>query len=227
MNSKPAQFNPHHYTDDQLWCLGLSAISVQVNGQRHDVLRHDNPAAYRKILSAWWEITSTNEYRETIDWLSNKGGRSVFNQDWGYYLTLHPENLPRLLDNLRDSDPKQYTRFKTIHHYRDVIGGRGIIAWDIARATFLARMAVTAGYIDEEEAWKTVMEYGGITRRFFDNWFEFAHSFLIGRQYSMSNLDDETGKKYLSASQYLLTNPESLWVRYPAFKTQEKETVNH
>lgn len=227
MKSKLNSFNPHDYTNEQLWCLGLSAISVQVNGQRHDILRHDDPGAYRKILSAWWDITNAQEYRETIDWLRDGGGRNVFNQDWGYFLTLHPENISGLLDNLRDKDPKQHARFKTIRHYRDVIDGCGIVAWDIARATFLARMALTAGYIEEDEAWQTVMGYGVIARRVFENWFQFAHSFLIGRQYSMSNLDDDTGRNYLRAAQHLLTHSESLWVRFPEFENQNRELVNH
>lgn len=220
-------YNPFQYTDEQLWSLGLSAISVAANGERHDILKHRDPEEYRKVLASWWDIYNADQYRETLDWLWKGGGREVFDRDWGHLLALSPEQITRLMEHYKANNPQQHHRFRIIYHYRDVIDQVGIAAWDIGRATFLARMAATSGYIDEEEAWETVMAYGTMARRIFSNWFQFAHSYLIGRQYSLKNLNDASGIKYLNATKFLLTDPESPWCRHPDFSAFDHSPISH
>jgi hypothetical protein len=222
-----SSYNPSGYTAEQLWALSLSAINTQANGERHDLLKHKDSEEYKKVLASWWDIRNAEQYRETLDWLRKEGGRQIFNRDWGHLATLSPDKIPLILDRTESHNPQQFHRFKIIYHYRDVLDGAGIAAWDIGRACLLARMAATANYIEDAEAWTTILEYGVLARGIFNNWLQFSHSYLIGRQYSMKNLDDSSGRKYMNAAQVLLTDPQSPWCRYPGFDRADESHTHH
>lgn len=85
-------------------------------------------------------------------------------------------------------------------------------------------MAATTEYISIEEAWKTIFETGRITTGLFENWYQYAESYLIGRQFSMRNLDDENGRRQLHITKRLLTDPFSPWSRYNQFELSVEAT---
>ena len=210
-------YNPEGYQLQQLWCLGLSAILTEFNGQRHDVLLHQDPERFCRTLSSWWDITDRPSYLENIEWLTRQGQREVFIQLYrDQFLT--PDHVWRSqAASLQKAEPKQYQREMLVRHYSPVLGACGIAAWDIGRTTSLARMAATCGYISKQEAWATLIEQANIVKRAFKNWFEYGHSYLIGRQFAMGNLDDEMGKRTLEITQQLLSDELSPWMRHPEF----------
>lgn len=210
-------YNPEGYQQHQLWCLGLSAILTQVNGQRHDVLLHSDAETFARVLSGWWDIVDRTTYFENVQWLVEQGQRQVFNSLFRAQM-LVPEHEWRLgAETLRQQDTKQYQREMLVRHYRSVIGSGGIAAWDFGRVTSLARMAATCGYISEREAWDEIYKQANAVQKVFSNWFEYGHSYLIGRQFAMGNLDDEKGKSTIAITQRLLTTDDSPWCRHPQF----------
>lgn len=220
-------YNPEGYQQQQLWCLGLSAILTAVNGQRHDVLRHSDAETFSKILSGWWDIGDRNSYLENIQWLAEQGQRQAFIHVFRSQL-LVPEHEWRLTAaTLMQQNPKQYQREMLVRHYSSIIGSAGIAAWDFGRITSLARMAATCGYISEQEAWNEIYRQADKVRPLFNNWFEYGHSYLIGRQFAMGNLDDASGKRSISITQHLLTADDSPWCRYPVFNlpAQHEEII--
>ncbi len=219
-------FNPNQYSDEQLWCLGLSAVNTQYNGERHDLLGHSDRDQYQNILSAWWDIVDRDTYQESIEWLRDDGHRSDFNEVLGHVLSLSSAELHDLLSQMKEQDARTWHRFRIVSHYRTVIHRHGIVAWDLARVVLLARMAFTAGYINEFEAWETIYEEATQANTLFDNWYEFSQSYLIGRQFAMRNLDDAAGNKHIQSAHALLSDPGSPWVRFPKFGHFDIEQFN-
>lgn len=210
-------YNPEGYQAHQLWSLGLSAILTQVNGQRHDVLLHDDAETFARILNGWWDIADRKTYFENVQWLVEQGQRHVFNNLFRVQMLI-PEHEWRLTaETLGQQDPKQYQREMLVRHYRSVIGSGGIAAWDFGRVTSLARMAATCGYISAQEAWDELYKQAEAVKKLFNNWFEYGHSYLIGRQFAMGNLDDEKGRSTIAITQGLLTTDDSPWCRHPQF----------
>lgn len=211
-------YNPYEYTPTQLWCLGLSAINTEVNGERHDILQHADPHTFQNSLRAWWDIHDRDSYLESIAWLKQEGHRMAFNEHWGITLVTPITEWLQQEAEIKKRDAREHHRLAIVRHYRNQLGSQGIAAWDLGRIVLLARMAFTAGYISEQEAWDTLLEQGAQATRLFNSWYPFAHSYLIGRQYAMRNLDDRTGRNNLQATHRLLTQPESPWLRYPDFE---------
>ncbi|MDP5138247.1 DUF1266 domain-containing protein [Rheinheimera baltica] len=219
-------YNPEGYQPHQLWSLGLSAILTQVNSQRHDVLLHNDAETFSRVLSGWWDIVDRITYFENVQWLVEQGHRQVFNSLFQAQI-LVPEHEWRLTaEALKQKNPKQYQREMLVRHYRSVIGTGGIAAWDLGRVTSLARMAATCGYISTKEAWNEIYKQAEVAKNFFNNWFEYGHSYLIGRQFAMGNLDDEKGKNTIAITQLLLTSDDSPWCRHPQFSQSDRPAVH-
>lgn len=219
-------YNPEGYQSHQLWSLGLSAILTQVNSQRHDVLLHSDADTFSRVLSGWWDIVDRKTYFENVQWLIEEGQRQVFNSLFRAQM-LVPEHEWRLTaEALKQQNSKQYQREMLVRHYRSVIGSGGIAAWDFGRVTSLARMAATCGYISTQEAWDEIYKQADVVKKLFNNWFEYGHSYLIGRQFAMGNLDDEKGKSTIAITQQLLTNDDSPWCRHPQFGQSASSAVH-
>ena len=60
-----------------------------------------------------------------------------------------------------------------------------LIAWDLERIGYLARLFVKIGYISEDEAWDWIKKAAAETKKHFKNWDEYIVSVLIGRGFAM------------------------------------------
>ena len=210
------QYNPHGYSDSQLWCLGLGAILAQDNGEPHDRLQHLDKTDYKQLLKAWWDVTGRNSLLETVDWLRTEGHRVGFMKMWGKVSTLSTEEWQTLQEN-RKVEPRTLHRMRVVKHYDCVLNGSGITAWDLARVVSVIRMGVTAGYVEEDEAWDMIYHEADAAQQIYENWYQFAQEYMIGRQYTMRNLDDIKGLDYLGHVHQLLVQPDSPWQRYAQF----------
>ncbi|MCL2766135.1 MAG: DUF1266 domain-containing protein [Peptococcaceae bacterium] len=54
------------------------------------------------------------------------------------------------------------------------------LAWDIERAAFIGRLAYNCGYFSEDEAWDLLDRTLNLAGLHFDNWLEYAISFMKG-----------------------------------------------
>ncbi|MGB3621342.1 MAG: DUF1266 domain-containing protein [Ketobacter sp.] len=227
MTRQDTDYNPQGHTDEQLWALALSAIITQKNGACHDRLSYGDPQLYNKLLQSWWDISDADSYRESVAWLRTDGHRVIYNDIYcRLSVTTYPEWQQRH-QWLEKNDAGQALRESLVWHYRFILGNQSIIAWDLGRVILLARMAVTCGHITEQEAWDTILADAKEAKKLFCNWYQFAHSYLIGRQFAMKNLDDAQGEEHLLAAHHLLTHPQSPWLRHP-FRSpslSENETI--
>lgn len=210
-------YNPLGYSEEQLWCLGLSAVNAEGNGERHDVLVHNDQERYRNVLSAWWDIVDRNTYHASIEWLRSGGHRTDFNDILGVTMSVTGAEWNAVLARLEKLNKRAWYQHQLVYHYRTVVRGQGIVAWDLARVVLLARMAATCGFIAEAEAWNTIYNEAEHANKLFNNWYEFAHSYLIGRQFAMRNLNDASGKENIRSTHTLFSDPSSPWLRYPVF----------
>lgn len=217
MQDADTSYNPLGYTPIQLWCLGLAAITAEYNGERHDLLKHGDRDRYDNVLRGWWDIHNRRTYLDSLEWVRKEGHRLMFADHWGEMLVTSEQEWEQEAESLRKTDPKAFNRKTLVRHYRRVIGAQGINAWDLGRVVLLARMAATCDYISESEAWETIWAEAQQAARLFSNWYQYAHSYLVGRQYAMGNLDDDNGMAYLRITHRLLSDPSSPWQRYALF----------
>lgn len=57
----------------------------------------------------------------------------------------------------------------------------GTDAWDFGRIVFVARVCYTLGYITENQAWNYINKIVGLAKRKFNNWEDYATSYMLGR----------------------------------------------
>lgn len=60
-----------------------------------------------------------------------------------------------------------------------------LLAWDLERVGYLARLFVKIGYVSEEEAWDWMQKAAAETKKTFNSWEEYIVSLLIGRGFAM------------------------------------------
>lgn len=84
----------------------------------------------------------------------------------------------------------------------------GILAWDLARYVHLVRLSFIGGLLNSDEAWFELSKVSSLTEGKFENWLEFAQSFLIGRTF-WSGSDDPRVK---GVCERLLGHPASPWL---------------
>ncbi|MBZ3935153.1 DUF1266 domain-containing protein [Methanimicrococcus blatticola] len=60
-----------------------------------------------------------------------------------------------------------------------------LLAWDLERVGYLARLFVKIGYISEEEAWDWIQKAAAETKNTFNSWEEYIVSLLLGRGFAM------------------------------------------
>jgi Protein of unknown function (DUF1266). len=60
-----------------------------------------------------------------------------------------------------------------------------LLAWDLERVGYLARLFVKIGYLSEDEAWDWIKKAAAETKKTFNSWEEYIVSVLIGRGLAM------------------------------------------
>lgn len=64
-----------------------------------------------------------------------------------------------------------------------------IRAWDLGRAVLVTRMAVTAGFLGEDEAWPLVMRALELAREQYPNWRQYAQAWQVGGSFWRASQD--------------------------------------
>ncbi|MGP4114073.1 DUF1266 domain-containing protein [Streptomyces sp. 4N509B] len=93
---------------------------------------------------------------------------------------------------------------------------RSVQAWDLGRASCLARWGLTARLAELPEAEEALLRAGEAARRAYGSWGEFAAGFVLGRCLHFDG--EEFGASYtdtLAVHRTLTTDPESPWLSVP------------
>jgi hypothetical protein len=174
--------------------LTTGAILVAANGQSPQVLALNpkKPARGELILSQFWGVSNTAEAKEVINHLLKTGSRaelqpaySAYKKGDGTALTSDQEAaLKYVLKAIKGGFLCNELK-KVTQEMLDAVDT--VVAWDIERAAFVARMAFDAGYLTEDETWKILAMTRKLAQENFDRWTDYLISFIIGRVLTMTS----------------------------------------
>ncbi len=173
-----------------------------------------------EILSEFWKVTDRESAQNVLEDIRHKGHRTKFNvlkgsiPDQGPIYTHSIEKFKTIFNfdleesqqaGLSDDEFRRLADWfqKTYKH----VGEEGILAWDLARAVHLVRLAFVADYLSDIQAWSEILKLAPLAEGQFKDWMSFSKSFLIGRTF-WSGHDDPRMK---ASCEKLLGHPASPW----------------
>ncbi len=188
----------------------------------------------RAWLSGSWQVNSREQAQEALETLLNDGHSVIFDR-----LIAYSTARPHETGNASEAENDPETDDNDEYAYTDLAGGeyaanlpgalawiqkfdptvtsadlqRGTIAYDLGRATTVARVAFGAGYLKRAEAVAYVNAAAIASERRFGSWREFGISYLLGRAiWGGVNDPDFEGMALIVTE--LQRNPRSPWLRY-------------
>ncbi|WP_213816615.1 DUF1266 domain-containing protein [Glaciihabitans sp. dw_435] len=174
--------------------LSYGAILVTANKRKPETLGMETSGKFdaAALLRSAWEVSSTEEARATIEWLLTEGDRDEHDDAFRAYQNGDPTMLPaasrKMLDTIYKGVNGATIRGGKIT--RDQLGSStSILAWDLERAAFVARLAFNAGYLSEAEAWEVLARVQAVARANYSEWLAYLISFISGRSIVMANSD--------------------------------------
>jgi DNA-directed RNA polymerase subunit RPC12/RpoP len=189
------------YSPNQRWALSLAGVLHKMNSGHVDELggwgenEHTRPWC-RNTLRDFYGVDSPQSYAETARFLSEEGHTAQARAMFAGMATANPYD-PKVMV-VRDHGAH------ILHH--------GLLAWDLGRLVAVAGWAAWAGYVEEIEAWKTIMLSAKRVQETYDSWASFGQAYEIGRLFwSGGKPHDGTAQ----ALRWLLQDPSSPWVTLP------------
>jgi len=133
---------------------------------------------FRKTLRRDWGISDKRTFYEEIFWCFQTGHSSTYrsimasagsdlDQPFEAFHSLHP-----------DVSETKYSIAKT---FQVRLGNKSLVAWDLGRAAWLARMGAMVGYISESEAWDILEAVGKRIGSLYGSWRDYGVDYCIGR----------------------------------------------
>ncbi|MHC4742919.1 MAG: DUF1266 domain-containing protein [Planctomycetota bacterium] len=206
-------------TGTKAWALGCSAVLIERNHGRHDILgtrdRTDKNIKKMKkfLIVSGWEVKNRADLLADIQWLEEGGHREEFDL-WSWRIEkLDAEGYKQLLDHYLN-DPNTLNRIKVTEQYHEQLGKKGLLGWDYSRIICLCRWGYMAGYITEGEAWQRIMPVARTLQDTFDSWEDLGQNYLIGRRFWSLNKTKQEEHLYDDAYQRLLDMPSSPWNKH-------------
>ena len=193
--------------------LGFGAILLTMNRVPTETMavRMKN-SNIQSILRDFWDIDNKEDFLSVLDWLANCGHTKEAEEDYvnyknGNYVEMSP-SIKNELGRLEEIN----INYK--FNVEDANKNRTILAFDLERLAFLARLGQQAGYITQEEAWHQLQDVVyPKAKSAFNTWSEYGMSFLQGRAFCF---DDDIVPGALGVWN-LLSNKKgkSIWDKYP------------
>lgn len=117
---------------------------------------------------------------------------------------------------LKRNDEDELYRIFLAKTYPNMFKEGKMLAWDITRATTVIRYSYTAGYIDEDEAWRILegIELPAKLKQTYQSWENYADHYLIGRNFWSKTRSDDRDRIMRLAILRLSEMKYSPWNRY-------------
>lgn len=208
--------NPTQLSARQLWLLGTSAMTAQLNKQRHDTLHPYHTAVTpsqvesgKLCLKRDWDIENLEGLSETLKYLYEEKTYKGVEENWE--MLSHQELVA---SGRFGEELKEYRNvMDMLRHYQFGLPSSDY-AWHYGRSSWVIREAYLCGYITEEEAWGLLEENGRRIKDSFASWESFGLSYVVGAQYWKRNQYTEASvSRYYDHLTFLLTNKHSPWIR--------------
>jgi len=197
-----------------MWALGLAAISTETNGGSHEFLggskrTKESAIASRDLLEIWWGVKSREDLLKTLNWLETSGHRRQFD-------TLESFSQEQLAAYGSSDGAESENKMHIVLANKNLLGSKGIAAWDFGRYVAICGWGYQAGYITEDEAWRMIMPIARLTQPLFHSWKGFASNYMLGRRFwSLEQSNNDTGRYTEETAEWLLQIGKSPWTRTP------------
>lgn len=207
-------------TKQREWALGCSAVLIERNHDRHDLLgtgirTERNIEKMKEFLkTSGWDINNRGDLLENLKWIEDEGHRIKFDKLAKYLQTSNPQEYKQVLKDY-EKNPNAQHKIKITKEYYRKLGRKSLLGWDYSRYICICRWGYMAGYLSEDEAWKRIMPVAKILRKTFSSWEDLGKNYIIGRQFWSYKETQENGYLYDDAYQRLLDMPTSPWNKYP------------
>jgi hypothetical protein len=212
-------------TRAQQWAIACGADLAFVNGQYlNDLTTGLTRQDCRTLLTESWDIDSTEEAVEKIEWLFKEGHRIEFDTLWQ---AMNLVTIKECKEFIRQHMAKnEQDEAVALHHLRclrdalDVFKQHKLfdqntlpdmLAWDYCRIINLSRGCYDAGYFSSDVAMQYIMRSAREIRKTYKGWKQLSVSYQFAR-YVWRGIDDEIFQQFLAGMQVLLTDPNSPWV---------------
>lgn len=155
------------------WMLAVPAILNTLNTAGHDHLGGGPKGTEWQrhalaILKNSWGIESREALASMIDWLRTEGTNAEYQE----YLARFPSTSAEE----RAADRK----LAFIAQHGDVIGDRGLLAWDLCRVVSLAGWGALSGVCSEEDAWIWIVPACKRLQRAYKSWDDLGEGYTLG-----------------------------------------------
>ncbi|NDV67600.1 DUF1266 domain-containing protein [Dysgonomonas sp. 25] len=219
--------NPEHLTDEQLFGISLGLIIGELNGFYADSLDSGkNDQSQINFIKNSWGIENHNDAIYFMEArLGDNGHRHMFNallqieieQDCVDADDIDLEGTPFeecqeeamvLFENLDEIYEEDEYWFEEPEEDFAI----GADAWDFGRVVFIARATYSLGYISDKEAWHYIGEALRLARQKFNNWEDYARSYMLGRGI-WGGAGDGDWMNISNFASDALENEQSPWIR--------------
>lgn len=206
-------------SDQKRWILATSALIIQVNRERHDLLggrekTSRNAAEARDRLQDGWSVTNRASLLSTLAWLEQEGHRREF-EDMGRAIAHMDAAKLEALKREMAGNAEMINRVNVVRENYVSLGEKSLCGWDYARYVALCRWGWLAGYLQEEESWQFMLPAAREMQAVFESWNDLGHNYLIGRWFWSLRQTHHVGRLYGDAFDELLQNPSSPWRQLP------------
>ena len=204
--------DPCRLTKEEERLLAYGAPLLVYNGENVNAIESEYDAdSVRDILKNWWDVTDKSSALETYKWLMTEGHHAAADEVLAFC-------LKNGFDCETDEEDETMENVKYIADYMVVRGYctdkvmvSTAYAWDLVRATNIARWGYLSGYFTMDEMYRLMSEVAETVKKTFSSWEDYGRSFAFGRGIWQGDENDcETAWEVVQA---LLTNENSPWVR--------------
>lgn len=201
------------------WALGCSAVVVEYNHSRHDLLGMEEytPSKAEKsrtsLCTSCWDINNREDLFSNMIQINIGGHRKIFEQISLSFMSLNEADRLAVLEMYKANDVNT-PQILFVEKQHKNVGEEGILAWDYSRIIFLCRWGYKSGYINEQEAWTILIKIAKMLQKQFDSWEELGRNYIIGRKFRFYEEMQNEAYLYEDAYQRLLDMSSSPWNLY-------------
>ncbi|NLR80232.1 DUF1266 domain-containing protein [Chitinophaga eiseniae] len=211
---------------EQQWAIACGADIAFVNQQYlNDITTGMSKADCREQLSEWWDIDSTAELVDMLNWLRESGHRIEYDIIWqAINMVSMKESKAFLREYIASNELEEAVVMERLRNTRDALElfkerklidkslQPDMLIWDFARIINLSRAGYDAGYLTYEAALDYMMQCVPLIKRSYTSWRHLSLSYQFAR--CVWNGVEMGSFETLHANmEYLLLAPESPWKR--------------
>lgn len=219
------RLNPHsRLTEAEYKKLSVGSLYALQQGAYLNSLTLGIKDKLSTILVDWWSICNTQDARQTLEYLEEKGFAYYFPYVYQAFLLddekAQDQIFQQHMTSQEDYDKAVQQLYNLEECYdellecgtiacREDLLRYGVTGWDAGRLNFMARACYDMKYITEAEAWRYIDRAYEMAHDRFSSWHDLAMSYLIGR--ALWGGKNAYNSGMMSMAEDLLKSKKSPW----------------